>query len=265
MAARKFLSGLDLASQQIKHLADGSAADDAATWGQVQAFLAGLAWKPSVRAASTANVNLASAPASIDGVALAANDRVLLKNQTTGSENGIYVYAATGSALTRATDMDTAAETSAATVLVTEGTANKDTAWTQTADGVNLGVTTLTFVQFGASGSTYTAGNGLALAASQFSIKLPGSGVVGLVVDGTGIYIDTSVVVRKFAVDVGDGASTAVTVTHNLNTRDVVVGLYDKTSNAEVETDVVHATVNTLTLNFAVAPTAAQYRCVVHA
>lgn len=262
----KFLDGIDLASQQIKHVADGSASDDAATWGQVQAFVAGLSWKASVIAASTANVNISSAPASLDGVTLAANDRVLLKNQTAGSENGIYLFAATGSPLTRTTDASSATQLNAATVTVTQGTTNADTAWTQTADNITVGTTSLTFVQFGAGGGgSYTAGNGLSLTSGTFAIKLPGSGVVGLVVDGTGIYIDTTVVVRKYAVNVGDGSTTSITVTHNLGTRDVQVMLYDTSTYATVLTDWAATTTNTVTLTFATAPSSNAYRCVVQA
>ena len=74
----------------------------------------------------------------------------------------------------------------------------------------------------------------------------------------------TTGLLRKYAVDVGDGSSTSITVTHNLNTRDVQVAVYQATSTYdEVECDVLHATVNTVTLGFATAPTSAQYRCVV--
>lgn len=259
--SRKIGNGLNLLGQKITGLGDGSLASDAATWGQVQAFLAGLAWKASVRAASTGNVSLSAPGASIDGVALAAGDRVLLKNQTAAAENGIYVWQASGTALTRATDMDSAAETQSATVLVREGTTNADTAWTQTADNVTLGTTSLTFVQFAAGATSYTAGNGLQLIGSVFSVKLPAG--AGIIADSTGIYIDTAVVVRKYATAIGDGTATSFTVTHNLNTRDVQVTVYDTTTYEEVLTDVTHPTVNTVALAFAVAPTSGQYRVVV--
>lgn len=259
----KFGDGIDLQGQQGKHFGDGSAADDAATWGQVQAFIAGLAWKTSVRFASTANVDIASAPASIDTTALTAGDRVLLKNQTAPAENGIRVFTAIGAALARASDMDTAAECKAATVLVTEGTVNHDTAWTQTAEVVTLGTDAITFAQFG-GGSTYTAGNGLQLSGGSFSVKLPGSGVVGLVVDGTGVYIDTSVVVRKFSATVGDNSSTDLVVNHNLGTRDVSVTLrLAASAYSALITDWDATDANNVTLHFAVAPTTNQYRVTV--
>lgn len=261
--ARKQPNGLDLVSTRIIHVADGSASDDAATWGQVQAFLNGLAWKPAVRAASTATVTVSSPGASIDGVSLANGDRVLLKNQSTGSENGVYVWTASGSALTRATDMDSAAKTKSATVWVQEGTANADTEWTQTADSVTLGTTTLTFVQVNASGTTYTAGTngGLQLSAGAFSVKLPGSS--GLTTDSTGLHIDTSIVTRKFAANYGDGSTTSITITHNLGTLDVVWRAWDVSSGVEEDPDVTHATTNTLTIGYAVAPASNAKRIVV--
>jgi phage head maturation protease len=69
--------------------------------------------------------------------------------------------------------------------------------------------------------------------------------------------------VRKFAQDIGDGAATSITVTHSLNTLDVQVQVYDKTGTDTVECDVTRGSVNQVTIAFAVAPTAAQYRVVV--
>jgi hypothetical protein len=107
-------------------------------------------WKTTVRVASTANLALTGGTTlSIDGVTLANGDRVLLKNQTTGSQNGIYTVGGIGTAytLTRATDADTAAKILGATVYVTDGTANKFTQWSLTANQITLGTTNLTWGQ----------------------------------------------------------------------------------------------------------------------
>lgn len=260
----KVLDGLNLANQRIQALADGSEPSDAATWGQVQAFMAGLAWKEAVVAASTANVTVSTTPASIDGVSLSEGDRVLLKNQTDAKENGIYVAGATGDPMTRAADAATTAQLNNATVLVSKGTANADTAWTQVEDDPTVDTDDLTFVQFGAGAVSYSAGNGLALSSTTFSIKLPGSGVVGLVVDGTGIRIDTAVVVRKYAANIGNGSSTSIDVEHNLGTKDVTVALFDSSTGEEVITDIAHVDSTKVTLSFAVAPASNAYRVVVH-
>jgi hypothetical protein len=113
------------------------------------------------------------------------------------------------------------------------------------------------WAQFG-GGQTYTAGNGLTVGANQFSV-VAGTGITV----GANVAIDPSVVVRKYAAAVGDGSTTAITITHNLNTRDVQVTLYNASTYEQVLPDITNATVNTVTLTFAVAPTASQYRVVV--
>jgi hypothetical protein len=197
----------------------------------------------------------------IDGVTLATGDRILIKDQATGSENGIYTVNATG-APTRGTDADTAAEITASfAVFVEEGTANADSGYTLTNNGtVTVGTTALVFTQFTGLGQI-TAGAGLTKTANTLDV---GAGT-GITVNANDVAIDTAVVVRKYAVAIGDGTSTSITVTHNLNTRDVTVGVYDAASTYdEVMCDIQHTTVNTVTLLFSVAPTAGQYRAVVH-
>lgn len=114
-----------------------------------------LSWKQSVRVATTANGTLASAYENgdtVDGVTLATGDRILIKNQSTGAENGIYTVNASGSP-TRATDADSGAEMLAATVFVNEGTANADTVWACITNAtITVGSTSLTFAQVGSSG-----------------------------------------------------------------------------------------------------------------
>ena len=132
----------------------GFGATSLATKEYVDAVKTGLDFKDSVRVASTANVDESSAPAAIDGVTLSSGDRVLLKNQSTGSENGIYVFNGSGSAMTRATDADADAEvTSGLYVFVEAGTANSDTGFVLTTDGsITVGSTALTFTQFSGAG-----------------------------------------------------------------------------------------------------------------
>ena len=198
----------------------------------------------------------------IDGVTLATGDRILIKDQAAGAENGIYTVNVSG-APTRATDMDITAEAvNNTTVLVQEGTVNADKAYTLSNNGtITLGTTALTFVQVGGGGgTTYVAGNGLTESpAGTFNV---GAGT-GITVTADAIAIDTSIVPRKYAVAVGDGTSTTITVTHNLNSRDVIITLYDATTYEVVDCDMVNATVNTVTLTFATAPTTNKYRCVV--
>lgn len=263
--ARKVLNGLDLVNQRIQNLADPSSATDAATKQYVDGLVNGLDWKQSVRAATTAAGTLATGFANgsvIDGVTLATGNRILIKNQATASENGIYVVAASG-APTRATDADASAEvTPNMTVYVEEGTTNADTAWTLTTNApITLGTTGLTFAQVG-GGSTLTAGNGITISSGTISVNPAASG--GISVAAGGVSVDTAIVVRKFAASIGNGSSTSIAVTHNLGTRDVTVAVYDNTTFEEVLPDVVHTDANNVTLTFATAPATNAYRVVVH-
>ena len=224
-------------SQKITGLADPTAAQDAATKGYVDAAVNGTDWKQSVRAATTANITL-SGLQTIDGISIAANDRVLVKNQTTATENGLYV-AASGAWL-RTADADANSEVTAGlTVMVEEGTTQADSQWRLTTDGaITLGTTALTFAQIGA-GTTYTQGTGISIA-------------------GNVVAVDTGVVVRKFAATVGGALNIAVT--HALNTTDVQVQCYLVTTNELIECDIVRNSITQVTLGFAVAPAANSIR-----
>jgi hypothetical protein len=151
--------------------ADPTQAYHAATKQYVDAAAQGLDFKASVRAATTVaggNITL-SGEQTIDGVSVVAGDRVLVKNQSTASQNGIYVAAA--GAWSRSADANDNVEVTAGMfTFVEEGTANADTGWVlSTNNAIVVGTTALTFVQFSGAG-TYTAGNGLVLSGSEFSV-----------------------------------------------------------------------------------------------
>jgi hypothetical protein len=131
----------------------GTTIDGVAIKSYVDNLVAGLKWKPTVIAASTAAGNLASDfenGDTLDGVVLTTGDRILLKNQAAGAENGIYVVAASG-APTRAPDADAGSELVNATVIVEQGTVNADKAFVCTNNAITLGVTAITFVNFAAT------------------------------------------------------------------------------------------------------------------
>lgn len=136
--------------------------------------LDGRSWKQRVRAATTANGTLATTFANgqtIDGVTLATGDRILLKDQSTGADNGIYVVAASG-APARASDADSGNELVNATVEVSEGTANADLQFTCTTNApITVSSTALVWVTTSTT-TTYTADEAtLHLSGSQFAIK----------------------------------------------------------------------------------------------
>jgi hypothetical protein len=240
---------------------------------------------------------------SIDGVTPSVADRILVKNETSGNApyNGIYVVTTVGDGstpyvLTRSSDANTSAEvTDGMFTFVEQGTSLASTSWVLTTNNpITLNTTALTFAQFSGAG-TYTASNGVLLTGTNFTfepragyglqtgstgaeIKLATTSGLNLTSDlavgaGNGISvltntvaIDSSVVVSKYSTNVGDGSATSYTITHNLGTRDVIVSVYEASgSYAEVICDVNHATTNTITLLFSVAPTLNQYRVVVHA
>lgn len=134
----------------------------------VDAAKQGLTIKQSCRAATTANITL-SGLQTIDGITLVANDRVLVKNQTNPVENGVYLAQST--AWTRATDFDASSDLAdGAFTFVEEGTANADSGWVMSTDGViSIGVTSISFVQFSGAGQI-TAGAGLTKTANQIDI-----------------------------------------------------------------------------------------------
>ncbi len=261
--ATKVTNGLDLASQRIVNLGTPSVGTDAATRDYVDAVARGLDWKASVRAASTGNVTVSSAPSTLDGVTLAANDRVLLKDQTTGSENGIYVFSAAAAALVRAIDADSSAEVnSGMAATVTEGTVNDNRVYMLTTnDPITLGTTALAFSQLGGSSAVYVAGNGLTESpAGTFNV---GAGT-GIAVGADSVAVDTAVVARKFAANIGDGSATAITVTHNFASRDVTVQVYATSGTFDQQlADITLPTINTATVTFATAPAAGAFRAVV--
>jgi len=177
---------LSMGANNITNLATPVLATDAATKNYVDSVAVGINVKTSCAAATTANITLSGAQ-TIDGVSVVAGNRVLVKNQTASADNGIYV--ASASAWTRATDADTWAELIGAMVFISAGTINGLTSWiSNTTTGGTIGVTAVTFVQFGASQS-YTAGTGITLSGNQFSLTTP----VTVSSGGTGVSSLTGV------------------------------------------------------------------------
>jgi hypothetical protein len=221
--------------------ADPTQSLQAATKQYVDSVASGLDVKQSVTVATTANITL-SGTQTIDGVAVIVGNRVLVKNQSAPAENGIYVVSE--SAWSRSSDADSATNiTSGMFTFVESGIVNSDTGWALSTDGtVVVGTTSLVFAQFSGAGA-YTAGTGLTLTGSEFSL--------------------TDTYTKKVSVSVGDGSLTSIPVTHNLGTRDVVVNVYDNATYDTVEVDVVRTNTNIVTVSFSSAPANNAYRVVV--
>jgi hypothetical protein len=167
---------VDVSSKKITSVANPSASTDAANKSYVDSVAQGLDIKPSVKYGSTGNLALSgTAITNIDVpsaiASLTVGDRVLAKDQTTGTQNGIYVVAS--GAWTRATDMAAGSDASGAFTFVQYGSSTSgslaDTGWVQTADPAVVGTDALVWTQFSGAG-TYSAGNGLTLTGSTFVI-----------------------------------------------------------------------------------------------
>jgi hypothetical protein len=152
-----------MATYKITGLGTPTNSTDAATKAYVDSAAQGIDWKASVRAATDGNRELLEMENGevVDGVTLATGDRVLVKNQTDATANGIYVVQASGAPV-RSSDADSGAEVTANfAVFVEEGTVNADSGWTLTNNGtVTVGTTALVFTQFTGLGQI-TAGTGL--------------------------------------------------------------------------------------------------------
>ena len=295
-------ASLDANSNKVINLATPTSSTDAANKAYVDSVSQGLDVKQSVRVSTTANIDLSTALEAsdvIDGVTLVAGNRVLVKHQSSGADNGIYVVQSSGAAV-RADDANISSEVTAGFfTFVEEGTLYGNTGWVLTTDNpITLGSTALTFTQFSGTG-TFTAGSGLTLNGTEFSVDVtPASGNATLINsggavevkvnttdglestasglginNGTGLTFSSGALVldtangygtRKLAYNLGNNSATSFAANHNLSTRDVSVHVYDNASPyAQVEADVEHTDSNNVTVKFSVAPTTDQYRVVI--
>ena len=372
------VAAVSMNSQKITNLANGTNSADAVNYGQLLSAVAALEWKDEAQASTTANLTATysngtsgvgatltnsgtQAAFAVDGYTASLNDRILVQNQTTQTQNGIYTVTTVGSGssnwvLTRAVDANTPAALDNATLYVTNGTTQAGIAYTQTTVNPTIGTNNIVFVKAFA-GTSYTAGSGLTLTGSVFSIPasavtnamlanssvtvtagtgMSGGGAVPLgssvtltnagvtsavagtgigvsgatgavtitnsgvtsnvagtgisvsgatgavtvtntgvtsIVAGTGISVSgatgavtvTNAGVNKYAATIGDGSTTAISVTHNLGTLDTIETIYQVSGGAEVECDVTHSTTNVTIFTFATAPASNSLRVVIHA
>jgi hypothetical protein len=285
---------VSLNSRKITNLLDPTAAQDAATKAYVDASRQGLDVKDSVRVATVGNVTL-SGTQTIDTVSVIAGDRVLVKNQTTGSENGIWVVAA--GAWARSTDADNGTKLNSGAFVFVESGSQADSGWVMTTDGtITVGTTSLAWAQFSGAGQI-TAGNGLTKTGNTLDVgtastarivvnadnidlatvgqtnTTPSQGLTSVstvTVDSYGRVTGVATSTRKFAAPntllTQTGGKVTWTITHNLGTQDVIVQLRQIANNELVEADVflTSTTVATIEILTTAASIAADtYRVVI--
>ncbi len=260
--AKRVLSDLDFASaSRITNLLNPASAQEPATRAYVDSAIEGLAWKDSCRVASNgANINLASPGATIDGVTMVSGDRFLAKDQSTNSQNGIYIWNGASSAATRALDADTFNELEQAITPIEEGTA-AGAQFRQTAVNGTIGSSAVLWTNFNTAAPAASTGTpGIAALATQAEVD---AGAVTNKIITPETLAAWAGRIRKAAASIGDGSATAYVVSHNFNTRDVQVAVFHNSTFDEVFCDVVHTGVNSVTLTFASAPATNAYRVVV--
>ncbi len=243
----RFTGNLDLQTNKIVNLTDPTANQEAATKAYVDAQVAGgvIDFKESIRVATTSNGTFASAfqaGQTVDGVTLVADDRILLKNQSTGNQNGIYDVTASGAPV-RSSDADTSAEvTTGMFAFIEEGTSNADTGWLLTTTGsITLDTTALTFEKFSQTGqllSDLVAGagltktdetvdvvaatsGGLTANANDITINLDTNSGLNLGADGISVGAGSGLAASSGDVNVGAATSGGITV----NADDIEVNL----------------------------------------
>ncbi len=214
---------VSLNSQNITNVADPVNAQDAATKGFVEATSQGLDVKDSCVAATTGNITISTAlnnGDTLDGVTLSTNDRVLVKDQSTASQNGIYIV---GSSPARADDLAAGSDAAGMFTFVEQGTVNADNGFVCTSNkgSAVVGTNNLTFAQFSGAGQI-TAGDGLDKSGNTLSVDLKANG--GLVIESTEIAVklDASSITGTLAV--GDGGTGATSASAARTSLGLVIG-----------------------------------------
>lgn len=259
--AKPVKSDLDFENAaKVINLPDPTAAQDAATKAYVDSAVEGLAWKDSCRVATQGNLNLAAPGATIDGVTMASGDRILVRAQSTGAENGVYIWNGAASPATRSMDCNTAPEMEQAVTTVEEGT-SAGSSYRQTSVNFTLDAGSVTWVGFGTStGSATESTAGISEIATQAETDT-GTDDARFV---TPLKLATwSGRIRKFSSTFGDGSATQYDITHNFNTNDIQISVYRISDGVEIMCDMRRQTVNAVRLNFAAAPATNTLRCVV--
>lgn len=258
-------SALQLATKQyVDAVAEGlhvHASCSAATTATLASITGGTVTYNNGTAGVGATLTLSSPLTTLDGYSLVNGNRVLVKNEATQAHNGIYTWATGGTVLTRATDFDTSTEIASGDfTFVTYGTLYANTGWVQIDPVAVVGTDPIVWVQFSGAG-TYTAGTGLTLTGSQFSLTAPVTAALG----GTGqtsyaagdlLYASGSSALSKLAIGTnGQVLSSTGTAPQYVDQSTLSVGSATNATNATNTAITANSTNATNYLTFVSATT----------
>lgn len=237
----RFTNNLDLGGHKLINQAVGTNAGDAVNKSQLDSVAYNNLAKPAVRLATVANITMSGVQA-IDGEFVSNGDRVLVKNQTDAVQNGIYVVNTSG-AWVRSTDFSPTSNVVGASVFVLGGILNAGKVFFMSTPSAVVNTTALSFIKF-SDGVTYTSGYGISISNGA-------------------IAVNRTLIPSKYSALVGDNVNTVYSVTHGLNTQDIVISVRKVLNNEAVNVDWVANGANTVQLTFTTQPSIGEYRITV--